>query len=50
MITSDLDIVAGRLEGFPERKGCVVLSKALQNSLTIEKKSVILSTQMIGRI
>ena len=50
MITSDLDIVAGRLEGFPKRKGCVVLSKSLQNSSTIEKISVILSKQIIEQV
>jgi hypothetical protein len=41
-ITSLLDILGGRLEGFPRRKGWVVVSNSLQNSSTKQKISVIL--------
>ncbi|MFC3559783.1 hypothetical protein ACFOUY_11860 [Pedobacter jamesrossensis] len=41
-ITALLDIIAGRLEGLPMRKGWVVWSKSLQNSSTRQKISIIL--------
>jgi len=49
VITSDLDILGGRFEGLPKRNDLVEFSKSLQNSSTIQKISVILSKQIIGK-
>nr|WP_291097145.1 MULTISPECIES: hypothetical protein [unclassified Flavobacterium] len=46
VITSAFDIVGGRFDGLPIRKGWLVLSKFAQNSSTIQKISVILSKQI----